>query len=140
MIIEHGKWKELKISGSKEIYTVLCGLWSSVLGFDRDKEHLYVIGLTRRNYIRYIDLVSFGSISGTIAHPREIYRVAIHRAVAGGIILAHNHPSGNLTPSDHDNELTRRIKAAGKILDIPLIDHVIFTDDGYYSYADEGML
>jgi DNA repair protein RadC len=140
MIIEHRKWKELKISNSKEIYSILCGLWADVRGFDRDKEHLYVIGLTRRNHIRYIDLVSFGSISGTIAHPREIYRVAIHKAVAGGIVLAHNHPSGNLTPSEHDNELTQRIKAAGKILDIPLIDHVIFTDDGYYSYADEGAI
>ena len=140
MLINHIKFKNLKISRSSDSYQVLKHLFHNLRGFERDKEHLYTIGLTRSNYIKYIDLISFGSLTRTVAHPREIFRMAIHKAVGGGIILAHNHPSGNLRPSEHDKILTKKIKDSGQILDIPLYDHIIFTGDGYYSFADEGEL
>jgi DNA repair protein RadC len=68
-----------------------------------------------------------------------LYRVAIHQA-ACSIILAHNHPSGNLNPSETDIKLTNKVKAAGKIIGIELFDHIIFSDEGFYSFANEGML
>jgi DNA repair protein RadC len=140
MIINHKKFQDVKISASHSAYEIVKSLLKGTRGFERDKEHLYAIGLSRSNTIRYIDLVSIGSISSTIAAPREIFRMAVHKAVGGGIIIAHNHPSGNLIPSNEDKMLTQKIKEAGKILEIPLIDHLIFTSKGYYSFMDDGLL
>lgn len=139
MLIDHTPFKQIQIKTSKDAVDVLNTLHSKLGEFDREKECLYLIGITRRCTIKYIDLVSIGSISGTVAEPREIFRMAIHKA-ACRIIMAHNHPSGNLNPSEADNKLTKRIKEAGKIIDIELIDHIIFTDEGFYSYANEGCL
>ncbi len=142
MIIDHKQFGITKLNSADKVYEILKKVHSNVNGFDRDKEHFYVIGLTRRHTIKYIDLVSFGSISGTVSEPREIYRQAIHRATGGGIIISHTHPSGNLEPSEADKKLTAKIKDAGRILEIPLIDHIIFTneDDGFFSFANEGMV
>lgn len=140
MLVDHKKFKDKKLSASHCINDVLQKLLKGLKGFDRDKEHLYVIGLTRRNMIRYIDLVSVGSISSTVAEPCEIFRMAVHKAVGGGIILAHNHPSGNIVPSDDDKRITHKVKESGFILGIPLIDHVIFSTEGYFSFFDEGLL
>ena len=139
MIIDHKQFANQKLNAADKVYEVLKSVFFEVKGFDRDKEHFYVIGLTRRNTIKYIDLVSMGSLSATIAEPREIFRIAIHKAVSG-IIIAHNHPSGNLEPSEVDKRLTHKIKEAGKILEIQLIDHVIFTEEGFFSFAHEGMV
>lgn len=80
-----------------------------------------------------------GGINGTIMDTRRIFQAAL-KANASGIIIAHNHPSGQLTASDADITITRKIKEAGKFLDIPLLDHMIFTSEKYYSLADEGLL
>ena len=140
MLIDHIPFKHIQIKTSKDAADILQKIHSNQEEFDRDKEILYVIGLTRRQSIKYIDLVSIGTIDGTVVGVRELYRNAIHRAVGGGIILSHNHPSGNLSPSEADIKLTNRVKEAGKIIDIPLIDHIIFTDEGHYSFANEGLL
>jgi len=107
--------------------------------FDREKEHLWVVGLNATNKIKYIDHVSMGSLKGTVAEPREIFRNAIHLGAAN-IIVAHNHPSGNNTPSERDIQLTKKITDAGVILGILLIDHIIVCEKGRYSFADEGLL
>lgn len=83
--------------------------------------------------------VSSGGITGTVADPKLIF-VAALKASACGIIISHNHPSGNLKPSRPDEDLTAKIKQAGKFLDIQVLDHVIVTSEGYYSFADEGVL
>lgn len=140
MIIDHSNFKNKKISSAADANEIFKGVRGNLDTFEQDKEYFYVIGLTRRSTIRYIDLVSIGSMTGTVAEPREIFRRAIHLSVGGGIIIAHNHPSGNLNPSDADNKLTRKIKEAGKIIGIELIDHLIFSDEGFYSFANEGCL
>ena len=140
MLADHSKYKHIKITTAENVYEILKDLYSELKEFEKDKEHLYTIGLTRRNTIRYIDLVSIGSMTGTVAEPREIFRMAIHLAVGGGIILAHNHPSGNIQPSDNDIRLTKKIKNAGEILEIRLMDHIIFSDEGFYSFTEEGLL
>src|SRR3954466_2244131 len=98
-----------------------------------------VIFLNRSNKINHFEIVSEGGITGTVADPRIILKKALsHDAV--NIILCHNHPSGSLKPSRADEELTNKIKEAAKYFDIKVLDHLIVSDDGYYSFADEGIL
>ncbi len=83
--------------------------------------------------------VSTGGISGTVADPRIIFAAAL-KANCCGIILSHNHPSGNLKPSRQDEELTQKIKQGGQLLEINLLDHLIITPEGYFSFSDEGLI
>lgn len=105
------------------------------------QEHFMVMYLNQANKVIGIYPVSIGGITGTVADTRLILGVALKTA-AVGIILAHNHPSGNLKPSRVDEDLTRRIKEAAQYMDIKVLDHLIMgpVDDGYYSFADEGLL
>ena len=126
-----------KISGSKDAYNILAENWdNSKIEF---VEQFKVMLLNRANKVLGIFEVSSGGSTGTVADPKLIFAAAI-KANACGIILAHNHPSGNLQPSQADNELTRRMKEGGKLLEIQVLDHVIVTIEGYFSFADEGLI
>lgn len=106
---------------------------------DYRREVFAVVFLNRANKIRHFEIVSEGGITGTVADPRIILRLALdHDAVS--LILSHNHPSGSLKPSRADEEITAKIKAAAKYFDIRVLDHVIVSDNGYFSFADEGLL
>lgn len=94
--------------------------------FEKEKEHFFIIGVNNKNNIIYIDLVSIGTVSETIVHPREVFRYAILKGVSG-ILIAHNHPSGDLMPSKEDLQTTRRLVECGKILGITILDHIICT-------------
>jgi len=102
---------------------------------DRAKEHFWVIGLNTRNQVVYVDLVSMGSLNQSVVFPRETFRMAIFKGVAS-LILCHNHPSGCATPSREDIKLTERLAKAGEILCIDVIDHVIVSNDNYYSIKE----
>jgi DNA repair protein RadC len=105
----------------------------------KNKEVFAVVFLNRANVIKHYEIISEGGITGTVADPRIILKKALeHEATA--IILSHNHPSGNLKPSRADEDITRKIAAAARLLDIEVKDHIIVSDEGYYSFADEGML
>ena len=106
---------------------------------DLSYEIFAVIYLNRANKIIDFQIISKGGITGTIADPRIILKVALECS-ATSIILSHNHPSGNLQPSKADEEITQKIKAASKLIDINLLDHVIVSEEGYYSFMDEGKL
>ncbi|MEA5256781.1 DNA repair protein RadC [Arcicella aquatica] len=106
---------------------------------DLQHEEFWVILLNRANDVMKCERVSIGGVSGTIADPKMIFKVALEH-LASGIILSHNHPSGNLSPSQVDKDLTQKLRAGGQHLDIPVLDHLIFTDKKYFSFADEGML
>ena len=98
-----------------------------------------VVFLNRANKINHYEVISEGGITGTVADPRIILRKALeHDAVS--IVLCHNHPSGNLRPSRQDEELTNKIKQASGYFDIKVLDHIIVSEEGYYSFADEGIL
>jgi DNA repair protein RadC len=101
----------------------------------------FVVGyLNRANRLIGVYELSKGGITGTVADPRLVLSVALKTA-ATGIILAHNHPSGNIQPSTQDKEITRKIQEASKLLDITLLDHlIVMSDSAYYSFADEGQL
>ncbi|MGR3220918.1 MAG: JAB domain-containing protein [Candidatus Anammoxibacter sp.] len=107
---------------------------------DQEKEHIWVIGVNNANVVKYIDLVSLGSATASIAHPRETFRLAVMQGVCS-IILVHNHPSNTLKPSEQDNALCIRIKEAGEILGIKLLDSIIIANEGgYYSTAEQGYI
>lgn len=100
--------------------------------FGKSTEHLYLLTLDTRRKLISKDLISVGTLNETLVHSREIYRVAVSKN-ASSIILAHNHPSGDLTPSDEDIDVTKRVAAAGEIIGISLIDHVIVSDSDFVS-------
>jgi DNA repair protein RadC len=106
---------------------------------DQDKEHFWIVGLTTRSNIKYIELVSLGTLNSALVHPREVFRMAIMQA-SSSIVVVHNHPSGNSEASDEDIKLTRRLVEAGKILGIELLDHVIVGDDYYKSLKEMGII
>lgn len=106
---------------------------------DHRHEVFAVMFLNRANKVNHFEIISTGGITGTVADPRIILRKALeHDAV--NIILCHNHPSGSLKPSRADEQLTAKIKEAAKLLDLTVLDHLIVSENGYYSFADEGIL
>ena len=106
---------------------------------DLSHEQFWVLLLNRANEIIRPVQISVGGVAGTIADPKMIFKSAIEN-LASAIILVHNHPSGNLTPSQADKDLTKKVKESGRLLDIPILDHLIFGDNGYFSFADEELL
>lgn len=106
---------------------------------DLPHEVFAVVFLNRANKIRHFEIISSGGITGTVADPRIILKKALEED-AVSLILCHNHPSGNLRPSRADEELTSKIRNAAKYFDINILDHIIVSTDGYYSFADEGMI
>ncbi|MFZ6009519.1 MAG: JAB domain-containing protein [Bacteroidota bacterium] len=126
-----------KITHSKDSYEFLKKI------FDKNtiqlQESFVVLYLNRANQILGYYKHSVGGIAGTVADPRIIFATGVASA-SSGIILSHNHPSGNLTPSQADIDLTRKIKEGGRLLEIQLLDHLIVTKAGYYSFADEGLI
>ena len=103
------------------------------------QEHLILILLDTRNRVMEAKLVSKGTLSGSPAHPREVFKRAVHQS-ASGVILLHNHPSGDPTPSSEDFAVTKQLADAGRILGIRVLDHIILGDETYYSFKDEGRL
>jgi DNA repair protein RadC len=125
------------VTSSKSCYQLLLQTW------DENKidfvEQFKVLLLNRSNRVLGILELSQGGITGTVADVRLVMAAAL-KANAVAIILSHNHPSGNLKPSKADEDLTRKMKTAGMYLDIQVLDHIIVTSEGYYSFADEGVL
>ena len=106
---------------------------------DYSYEVFAVIFLNQANKINHFEIISKGGITGTVADPRIILKKALEEN-ATSIVLCHNHPSGNLKPSRADEELTKKIKEAAAYFDIKIIDHIIVSEDGFYSFADDGIL
>lgn len=125
---------KLTVRNSAEI----AGYIQSLLS-DLANEVFGVVFLNRANRVKHHEVISVGGITGTVADPRIIFRKALAED-AVSLILFHNHPSGNLRPSRADEELTRKISDAARLFDIRLLDHIIVSNEGYFSFADEGLL
>lgn len=123
-----------KVSGSREAYELVKGDL-----MDLPHEEFWVLLFNRANRLIKKKRVSEGGVSGTVADPKIIYKLALEE-LASGIIVVHNHPSGNLTASQSDISLTRKLKEAGQVLEIQLLDHLIVAGLKYFSFADEGIL
>lgn len=124
------------LNSSTLCYDYLIHAWSGKIEYC---EEFIIVMLNRANKALGWVKISQGSAAGTVVDSRMILQPAI-LANASGIILAHNHPSGNKKPSEQDLQLTKKIQAACKFMDISLIDHIIVTTEGYYSFADEGQI
>lgn len=126
-----------KISSSKQAYDLLMQQWD--LGKIEFLEQSKMILLNRQNRVLGIVDISTGGVSGTIMDPKIIFSIAL-KANTSAIILSHNHPSGNIQPSQSDIKLTNQLKEGGKLLEILVWDHLIITNENYYSFADDGMM
>jgi DNA repair protein RadC len=122
------------ISTSRELASYLQSLLQ-----DHNREVFAVAFLNQSNRINHIEIISEGGITGTIADPRIILKKALEEN-AVSLVLCHNHPSGSLKPSKQDEEITKKIKEAARYFDIKILDHIIVSDTGYFSFADEGIL
>lgn len=123
-----------KITCSRDIYELMRPEL-----YDEQVEHFYLLLLSRSNQVMRKHLISQGGTAGTVVDTKVVFKVALEH-LAQSIILIHNHPSGNLKPSEQDKRLTERMVKIGRELDLPVLDHVIFTDHGYFSFADDGIL
>ncbi|WP_162344210.1 JAB domain-containing protein [Cyclobacterium salsum] len=126
--------KRIKINCSQDVYNCM-----KPYLFDEVVEHFYIILLNRNNQVVKLHKISSGGTHGTLADPKLIFKKALDY-LASGLILVHNHPSGNVNPSEADKRLTQRLSEVGKSLEIPVLDHLIFTDVSYLSFADEGLI
>ena len=126
-----------QIVSSLDAYEVLKAIWEE--GKMDLVEQFKVLFLNRANKVLCVYNVSSGGITGTVADPRLIFSAAL-KVNAVSLVLSHNHPSGSLKPSRQDEDLTQKIKGAGAFLDIKVLDHLIMSGEGYYSFADEGLL
>jgi DNA repair protein RadC len=126
--------KKPKISSSSDAFELL-----KPELLDLNHEEFWILLLNRSNHVIKKQLISSGGVSGTVADPKLIFKAALEE-LASSIILVHNHPSSNLKPSEQDIKLTKKMTEAGKVLEIPVLDHLIFTNDAYFSFADEGIL
>jgi DNA repair protein RadC len=132
------KDSKLKIGSPEEVAKVFQDLLNLEDAIDRDKEHFYVMHLDIRSRVKLVEVVSIGTLTSSLVHPRETFRRAIIEGAAS-IIIAHNHPSGEADPSDEDTKVTKSMFEAGQILGITMLDHIIFTKGGYFSFRDNRM-
>jgi len=131
---------KIKIANPAEIAGILTKVLNAEDENDQKKEHCWVIGLRASKVIEFLELVSLGSLTMGIVHPREVFRLAILKRV-DKIILGHNHPSGVLTPSKEDLDVTRELIKAGQILNIELLDHIIISLKGeFHSFLNNNLI
>ena len=119
------------IKGAADVYSM-----ARTLGLhEKDREHFVVLLVDTKHKIVAAETVSIGTLNGSLIHPREVFKAAIC-ASAAGVIAVHNHPSGDVQPSTEDRVVTKRLKDAGVLLGIPLVDHVIIGDNTFYSFRE----
>ncbi len=123
-----------RVAGSRDAYNAIAPLLT-----DLYHEEFWVLLLNKANEIMTRNCLSSGGFAGTVVDAKMFFKTALD-ARAAAVIAIHNHPSGNLQPSQADLELTKRLRKAGELLDLPLLDHLIVSERGYFSFADEGIL
>ena len=126
--------KREKVITSKDVFEIM-----KPSMMDLPHEEFWLLMLNRASAVIKKELISRGGVSGTVVDAKIIFKTAVEQ-YASSIIICHNHPSGNLKPSEADIRLTKNIKEAGKIMEISLLDHLIITEKGFYSFADEGII
>ena len=132
--------KELvKVGRPVDVVPVIRAILDTFDHYDQQKEHFFVVGLNSQHKVTMVDLVTTGLIDQTQVHPREVFCRLITKSCSA-FIVSHNHPSNKNEPSKEDNAITQQLRAAGDLLGITLLDHVILCDTEYYSFAEENAL
>lgn len=131
---EEAAQKKTKITSSTQVYEFIYPLL-----LDKKHEEFWILLLNRANEVIKAVQISQGGVSGTLVDARIVFKEAVEH-LASSLILIHNHPSGRLVASEADKSITKQLIDAGKLLGIPVLDHLIFADNGYLSFADEGII
>jgi DNA repair protein RadC len=129
-----GKQTLSKVEDARGVWT-----FASKVVWDNSREHFIALFLDAAHQVVSYSVLAIGTANACHVHPRELFQHAVLSG-AVAIIVAHNHPSGSVEPSNADRDITRRLEKAGELLGIPLLDHVVFTDEGYFSFAERGWL
>ena len=139
MNIELTPEQRVTIINADRLYVVMQGVLLREEMIDQEKEHFWVVSLDINNRLLHVELISLGSYTSTVVEPMNAFRVAL---IKGSIkvILAHNHPGGNLKPSTDDKEITDRLIQVGIILNVPVYDHLIISTTNFYSFRNSGLL
>ncbi len=127
------------ISDAKSVWQICKDLLKAEDAVDQDKEHFWVFHLDSRNKIKFLELVSLGILNSSMVHPREVFTRAVGERSAQ-VIIAHNHPSGDQSPSADDVAVTKRLAKAGEILGIEVLDHIIVTQSGFTSFREKSLM
>lgn len=139
MRVRLSKEQKIKILNGKDVYKIMREVLMRENKIRRDKEHFWIIGLNSRNTLLFIELISLGTVNATIIEPMEVYSFALQKR-AVSIIMVHNHPSKEHNPSEADKDITNKMIQVGLFLKVPVIDHLIISEEGFYSFAESGLL
>lgn len=131
--------QKIKILNSDDVYSIMQQILLRENKVRRNQEHFWVIGLDNQNKILFIELIGLGAVNRVGADPPDVFRMAIYK-LAVKMILVHNHPSGNLKPSQADLDFTDKMLKVGKLINIEVIDHLVISEKGFTSFVDEGIL
>jgi len=131
------KDSKIQVHGAEEVAKVFQDILALEDKIEQEKEHYFVMHLNIKTQVTMVELVTVGTVSSSLVHPRETFRRAV-MAGSTSIIIAHNHPSGDVEPSDEDTKVTKLIFEAGNLLGITMLDHLIFTKDNYFSFKNNG--
>ncbi|MFK7798033.1 MAG: JAB domain-containing protein [Aureispira sp.] len=139
MTINLSKADKIKLLNSESIYSIMQKILLREDDIEQNKEHFWILGLANNNRLLFVELISLGSVNKTIVEPMEVYSMALQKR-AVKIILCHNHPSGELKPSKEDLDITDRLIQVGRIVNLPVLDHLIISDISYLSFDDIGLM
>ena len=139
MNIKLTNFQKIKILCSDDIYGIMQKILLRENKIDRNREHFWTISLDNANKILNIELVSMGSATKTVVEPMEVFSIPLQKR-AVRVILVHNHPSGEITPSKADMDISDRLIQAGRILQTPVLDHLIITEKTFFSFKDVGLI
>ena len=139
MTVQLTEEQKKKLLNADDVYSVMQEVLLREEKIDQEKEHFWIIGLATNCMLQYIELVSLGSVNATLVEPMNLFRIAVMKGSVQ-VILVHNHPSGELKPSEGDKDLTDRLIQVGRILNTIVVEHLIISTESFYSFADSGLL
>lgn len=131
--------EKIKVMNSNDLFKIMQSILLREQRVDQDREHFWTVCLNRANVIMNIELVSMGNVFSTGVLPMEVFSIPLQKRSVN-LIIVHNHPSGELTPSTADIDVTDHLYQVGKFLNVPVLDHMIISKQGYFSFADDGLL
>ncbi len=139
MNVRLNKDQKIQVLSAADLYKVMQQILLRQQKIDRNREHFWVVGLASDHSILYIELISMGSVKNTLAEPMEVFSFALQKRSVS-VMLVHNHPSGSVTPSPMDKDLTEQLIQVGLIVRVPVLDHLVISETDYYSFEEEGLL
>lgn len=138
MNIDLSNEEKIKVLNGNDLYGIMQRILLREEKIDQDREHFWVVGMANNNRILFIELISLGAVNKTIVEPMEVFSLALQKRSVR-IILVHNHPSGELMPSEADKDITDRLIQVGKIVNLEVWDHLIISTNTYLSFRDTGL-